>query len=298
MDRFRDKSFEGLLFSLGIHAILVLLLLNISVPPSSLHSDRTEITIVEEKKQEDPKSKAQTFMTETEKKEKDLKDLKDTADYLSQFTKRVKKQFVARNNGPTRNSQPTVIPLAPKNTSGQNRVAGKDTDSQQKTNTPEDRGIGLPPPGGSQGMSQVMLGPSSIQEYIPGLEANDFTMLNTDQFTYYAYYDRINKQVPHRWIAGIRSYISRMSTHDLAVLARMDRETVGEIILTSEGDFSSSVLHHSSGDRNLDEITVEAFRDAAPFLNPPKGMIEGDGKIHLRYRFMARFRPPIDQTGS
>jgi hypothetical protein len=27
-------------------------------------------------------------------------------------------------------------------------------------------------------------------------------------------------------------------------------------------------------------------------LNPPKGMIEADGNIHLRYGFHIRFRPP------
>lgn len=284
-----DKSFEGLLFSLLLHAVLVFVYFRLPSVPAFKNAERTEITILEAP----PKAKAQSFVTETEQKETQLKDLKDTADYLSQFTKRVKKQIVARNNGPTRNSQPTVIPLQPKDTYDRNRVAGLDT----QTNSRRQEGIGLPTPGGNQSMREVAIGPSSIGEYIPGVEVGEFTALNTDQFTYYSFFARINEQVRNRWVSAIRNYMSTLSQRELEQLSKSDRQTVVEIILTPQGEFSSSVLQHSAGDRALDQTAIEAFRNAAPFLNPPRGMVEEDGLIHLRYGFVVRFRPPLGQAG-
>lgn len=280
-----DKSFEGLLASVLLHLLLLALLVRMPAPPSLSQSEPTEITVLEPA---GAKSRRKPVVTETEKKQIDLKNIKDTAEYVSQFTKRVKKEVVARQSGPTRNSQPTVIPLQPKETFAPGRVGGLDTQTRAKA----DRGVGLPAPGGNQSMHEVAIGPSSIAEFVPGVEVGEFTALNTDQFTYYSFFARINEQVRNRWVAGIRNYVGSLSQKDQAQLARMDRETVIEIMLTSEGEFSSSVLQHSSGDRTLDQTTIGAFRDAAPFLNPPKGMVEADGFVHLRYGFLVRFRPP------
>ena len=41
-----------------------------------------------------------------------------------------------------------------------------------------------------------------------------------------------------------------------------------------------------SGVIDLDSAAVEAFREAAPFPNPPKGMVEGDGTIKIRWDFV------------
>jgi protein TonB len=37
---------------------------------------------------------------------------------------------------------------------------------------------------------------------------------------------------------------------------------------------------------DLDSAAVEAFRQAAPFPNPPKGMVEADGTIKIRWDFV------------
>jgi len=284
-----DKSFEGLLFSIVIHVLLVVAYFHLPPLPANEWGDKTEITLIEK-----PQSKAKSFVTETLKqKPADLEDLKNTADYLSEFTKRVKKQLVARKSGPTRNSQPTVIPLQEKEVHDRGRVAGLETQPRAR----REQGIGLPAVGGNQSMRQVAIGPSSIAEYIPGVEEGEFTALNTDQFTYYSFFSRINEQIRNRWVSGIRNYVGQLSQKDQELLAKIDRQTVVEIILNPEGEYERHVVEHSSGDRVLDQTTVDAFIVASPFLNPPKGMVEGDGYIHLRYGFIVRFRPPLGQAG-
>lgn len=75
-------------------------------------------------------------------------------------------------------------------------------------------------------------------------------------------------------------------------LARMQRRTVIEIVIDPNGEYEIGRVLESSGAKGLDQTSVEAFRVAAPFLNPPKGLVESDGKIRLKYGFVVEFRPP------
>jgi protein TonB len=224
------------------------------------------------------KSKAMHVVPEADLKPVN-EEVKDTAEFLSQFTKRVKKQLVAPDRGKTVNAQNKPQAVSQK-------VAG-----MQQPPSPD----GMMKPGGQNGEAQfknIVIGQSSLAEFIPGIREGSFTALNTDQFTYYTFFNRINEQVRYRWIANMRNYMSRLTQQDLAALSKIDRHTVFEIILDREGKFVDSVLQNSSGDRHLDQAATDAFRDAAPFPNPPHGMIEQDGLIHLRYHFVVYFNPP------
>jgi TonB family protein len=246
-------------------------------------NDTAEIVLIE--KEKEPAKKSQTFVTNPDPQTKEdlIEKLKDQADYLSQFTKRVKKEVIARNKDTTKNAKPAQAARKgdPEGIAGmQARGQGDD---------------GFLAPGGDREMkpiNNVAIGQSSIAEYIPGVEEGAFTALNTDQFTYYAFFARMNEQVRNRWVALIREYMDRLPADKQAGLAAKDRQTHIEIILTAGGEFHSSIVHNTSGDRELDQTTVAAFRRAAPFLNPPKEMVESDGLIHLRYGFLVRFRPP------
>lgn len=236
-------------------------------------NDTTEIVLIEK-----PQEKSKSFVTETEKQEDIVDKLKDQADFLSQFTKRVKKQLKARESGPTRNQQA--------------RQARKGDPEGIAGDQQRGKGDGFLAPGGGQAMRQVAIGPSSIAEHIPGIEEGAFTALNTDQFTYYTFFARMNEQVRNRWVTMVRNYIDQVDPQTLENLARYERQTVVEIVLKPSGEFARSMVYTTSGDKYLDQTSVEAFRRAAPFPNPPQGMVESDGLIHLRYAFHVRFRPP------
>ncbi len=223
-------------------------------------------------------------MTETEPNLKPaLEELKDSADMLSQFTKRVKKQMKAANSGKTINAAP--MPNLKLNSK---RVAGL----ADNKNREQDVGIGMPGQTANLPPPTVAIGQSSLAEYIPGVEVGAFTALNTDQFTYYAFYARMNEQVRNRWVSMMRNYMSSISNEQMKFLSLQERQCNIEIILTADGRFDSAVLHNSSGDKNLDRFPVNSFEAAAPFLNPPRGMVEADGLIHLKYAFVMQFRPP------
>lgn len=261
-----DNAFQAFSFSLILHAVLWFLLANakLSLPTSA---DRTEITII------DRSESAQSIVTETKPTEDVFEKLKNQADFLSKYTKRVKEQMKARESGPTRNAAPS-------------KVAGLKNQREQE------KGIGMraQPPGSP--MRQIAVGSSSVAEHIPGIKAGDFTFLNTDQFTYYAFYERIGEQIRNRWISLVRGYVASRTPQQKEILSQYDRQTVLEVLANPKGEIVDTILHSSSGDRQLDQIMIQAFRAAAPYMNPPQGMVEEDGLIHLKAAFIVRFAPP------
>jgi protein TonB len=55
------------------------------------------------------------------------------------------------------------------------------------------------------------------------------------------------------------------------------------IVLNGQGNLVKVQVLAASGVRDLDDAAIEAFRQAAPFPNPPKGMIERDGTVKIRW---------------
>ncbi len=207
-------------------------------------------------------------------------DLKKEADFLSAFTKRVKKRLAARELGEDRNVQ--ARQAQPKG--DPEGIAGKEQRGE--------KGSGFLAPGGGQALRTVAIGQSSLSQVIPGVEEGAFTALNTDQLEFYAFYQRSNEQIRNRWVNLIRNYLDQVAARDMEILAQRNRTTQVEIVLTPSGGFARSVIHNSSGDKGLDHAAVEAFRLAAPFPNPPSEMVKGDGFIHLYYNFTLYLRPP------
>ena len=57
--------------------------------------------------------------------------------------------------------------------------------------------------------------------------------------------------------------MARLSVKDLEFLSKMERHTMVEIILSPDGQFQNGIVQATSGDRDLDQTTVQAFRAAA-----------------------------------
>lgn len=277
-----NYSFQGLIVSLAIHILAVLFFLYWRPPAPVSHSETAEVTFIES-----AAKPQKSFVTDT-----DLgrlqKQLDDKAKFLSRFNRRVKKEMRARNNGPTRNSVPRAAQRSQKTISS----------SMKGLEPRQNHGIGGQVLRHQGATSQVAIGPSSLAEMVPGVQEGAFTALNTDQFTYYGFFSRVNEQVRYRWVNKIRNYAASLSNRDLARLGQYERVTQIEIVLNKNGDFLKGFVHRSSGDRQLDQAGIDGFSQAAPFINPPKGLVEDDGLIHLHYSFYVQFQPrPLSGPG-
>lgn len=281
-----DQSFQGLVLSLGLHLLLFWLALSF-LPQSETLQPREEQVEVEYI--QNPRDKSRSFVSELGR-DTLLKDLKDKADFFSQYNRRVREQMVAKQTGKTQN-RTGEAPFE----SDEARSHGINGDSLGAPGRPGEKAFGPGVPLGQGGSGpfgkQVVVGASTLGEYIPGVKEGSFTALNTDRFTFYTFYNRLNEQLRSRWVQRIRNYTDGLGPEGLKQLAEMERITQVEVLLTPKGQLIRTLVHKSSGDRSVDDAAVLAFQDAAPFPNPPQGMVQEDGIIHLHYGFVVQWSP-------
>jgi TonB C terminal len=294
-----DKSFVGLTLSILFHIGLVLLILFMPKLDNQVSEKPTEITILDGKK-------ATAFVDETQVPKKDLlEDLKEKAKFVSQFNKRVKEEAVAKRIARSKNT-PFDTPaleeqqeLGRSEKHGQSKAGSKTGQSHPEIQSsmqglqpkPQTLGSGGPP-GATEGFGKnLVMGSSSIAQYIPGIKQGSFTALNTDQFTYYTFFERMNEQLRQRWVSLVRSYLNSLSESDLARQTKSDKYFQIEVVLDNDGKYMKGFIHHSSGEHPIDMTAIDAFQAAAPFPNPPKGLVEDDGFIHLHYNFLLMLQP-------
>lgn len=126
-------------------------------------------------------------------------------------------------------------------------------------------------------------GVSTSGELLPSdVKIGDFTALNTDRFTYYTFYARVEEQIRHRWVRFVKAAL--YGGGDVPI-GRRDFMTNLEIVLNRRGEFIRAIIHQESGSKDLDSAPVLAFREARMIPNPPREMLKPDGTIRLLYSF-------------
>lgn len=131
------------------------------------------------------------------------------------------------------------------------------------------------------------VGVSSVGEDLPtDVSIGSFTALNTDRFTFYSFYARIEELVRFRWETKVKEAIESFNQPFLVnVVLKKNWVTKVEFLLTPRGEIHQARVLQESGVVKFDQATLWAFRDARVFPNPPQEMIEEDGFIHLNYSF-------------
>lgn len=128
--------------------------------------------------------------------------------------------------------------------------------------------------------------PSATDDHLKDLQYGADTLLNTREFIYYSYYQRIKKQLRQYWEPSIKHKMERIFKSGRRLASVQTRTTRCLIILNQFGKLVKVQVIEDSGVSDLDDAAVEAFEAAAPFPNPPKGIIEKDGTIKIRWDFV------------
>lgn len=128
--------------------------------------------------------------------------------------------------------------------------------------------------------------PSQTDDYLKDLETGAQTLLSTREFIYYSYYSRIKEKIRQTWQPKIREKIKMMYRKGRSIASVKDHVTQVIITLDNKGTLMHVELVTASGVHALDEAAVEAFKAAAPFPNPPDGIVEKDGRIRIRWDFI------------
>ncbi len=117
---------------------------------------------------------------------------------------------------------------------------------------------------------------------LDGVLDGDSTFLNTREWKYATYFNRIKQAVSSTWNPQ-RALDQR--DPDRSLFGNRDRYTLLTVTLDNTGQLKEVVVKKTSGVEFLDKTTVEAFKKAQPFANPPPGIIEPNGEIRFTFGF-------------
>lgn len=124
---------------------------------------------------------------------------------------------------------------------------------------------------------------SSTNDLLEGAEDDLITRLNTREYKYAGYYHRIKNQLNQWWVPKVQEKFTKMMNQGRTIASAENKVTRLIIILNDQGNLVNVQVLAESGVRDLDDAAIEAFRSAAPFPNPPRGMVDSDGTVKIRW---------------
>ncbi len=127
---------------------------------------------------------------------------------------------------------------------------------------------------------------STSTDKLENVDQSLMTQLNTREYKYYGYYTRIRTQLNQWWQPKVQEKVSKLMSKGRTIAATANKNTKVIIVLNDSGSLIKVQVLGASGVRELDDAAVEAFRQAAPFPNPPKGLVDADGTIKIRWDFI------------
>jgi TonB family protein len=157
------------------------------------------------------------------------------------------------------------------------------------------RAHGAEGPTGTPGQKrpQIMPTPEMLQraigkgggsmDYLKDVDDGDATALNSKKWKHAPFFNRVKRQVADEWHPEM-VYVRHDPNGN--VYGIKDRVTVLRIHLTPDGKLAAWTVLQSSGVDFLDDEAIDAFKKGAPFPNPPKDLVEGDGQIHFNFAFI------------
>ncbi len=249
------------------------------------NADQIEMTFV------DHRSKDMQQIVEQEHKQVN-EEIPDDSNLMGKFNEKILKQTQAANSGAFHNggaaSRPTEkqkqaqeaakTQPKPKFTAGTlpSLAALKPTMDFQKSNQEN----------AQQQQNNAENSPSQSSDHIEKVETGMQTLLSTREFVYYSYYQRIREKIRSQWEPMIKEKVRKVFASGRSIASSHDRITQVIIVLNKEGSLIKVQVIGESGIKDLDDAAVDAFRAAEPFPNPPKGIVEQDGMIRIRWDFV------------
>lgn len=126
---------------------------------------------------------------------------------------------------------------------------------------------------------------SRTMDFLLGVEIGSHTLLNTKEFTYYSYFSRMKEQLYWRWTQYFKTELPLTSIRLINGNRKSLFSTSLYVYLSPDGEIQDIRVVKSSGAEDIDSAALHAFLSAAPFPNPPKGLVEEDGHIHIKQSF-------------
>ncbi|HET6585958.1 MAG TPA: hypothetical protein VFG69_21020 [Nannocystaceae bacterium] len=149
--------------------------------------------------------------------------------------------------------------------------------------------LGSLSPAGSPGTREALrksLGqPGSFDDLDDSIEEGNETILNSKRWKFASFFNRVRNGVANHWHPEV---VHAARDPDGTVYGTKTRRT--KLVISLNADGSLHGVHFDAGGESgvdyLDEEAIRAVRAAAPFANPPPGLVGKNGKIEFGFGFI------------
>lgn len=125
-------------------------------------------------------------------------------------------------------------------------------------------------------------------EYVKGLREGEVSALNTKEFIFYSYYERVRRQLDQAWQPRLREEILKIYRLGGKLARDMDYVTRTLVTLDEQGEVVRVRMVGTSGTVDLDQVAVDALNRAGPYPNPPQGLINSSRQVEIRWDFILK----------
>jgi TonB family protein len=129
------------------------------------------------------------------------------------------------------------------------------------------------------------------QDALPNIEDGEETALNSKKWRFASFFNRVKRQVAEHWHP---EEIYRQRDPTGMIYGRKNRYTSLRIQLNPDGRLNHVAIEQPSGLDFLDDTAIEAFKEAAPFPNPPRQLVEANGLINFGFGFLFDLNGPAE----
>lgn len=125
------------------------------------------------------------------------------------------------------------------------------------------------------------LGGGSV-DHLEDVENGDETSLSAKRWVYASFFNRLKRQVAQNWDPNsVWHHADPTGTK----YGSKTRITEVRVSLSPRGELTKILVISPSGSVELDEEAMRAFKVAAPFPNPPDGLVQKDNLITFGFSF-------------
>jgi TonB family protein len=134
-------------------------------------------------------------------------------------------------------------------------------------------------------------------------EEGEVTALNTREFKYATYMNRVRRRIGEAWYPKIDEAMRTRDPEGKSFFYKDRTVTLG-VTLDLSGRVTDLRVLHSSNVDFFDRIALASVQQAQPFPNPPPGLFERDGFARFPFSFTVYpadrrgvlfWRPPVDE---
>jgi TonB family protein len=143
-------------------------------------------------------------------------------------------------------------------------------------------------PSGSPGTREALMKslgePGSFDDLDDKIDEGDENIVNSKRWKYASFFNRVRSSVASHWHPEV---VHAARDPDGSIFGTRTRKTKLIIKLNSDGSLHGIELEAESGVDYLDEEAIRAVRSAAPFANPPPGLVDRKtGRIEFGFAFI------------